>query len=56
MHVLKKESSRFWTATDDCGNTNSVSQVITIQDSEAPILSNVPADVTIECDQPLPTD
>ncbi|MEZ4950502.1 MAG: hypothetical protein R2784_14115 [Saprospiraceae bacterium] len=45
-----------WTATDDCGNASTASQVITIQDSEAPVLANIPVDVTIECDQPLPTD
>ncbi|MEZ4950501.1 MAG: hypothetical protein R2784_14110 [Saprospiraceae bacterium] len=48
--------TRTWTATDACGNASTASQVITIQDSEAPVMANIPFDVTIECDQPLPTD
>ncbi len=35
---------RTWTATDDCGNTNSSSQTISVTDSEAPVLTGVPAD------------
>ncbi|MEZ4950498.1 MAG: hypothetical protein R2784_14095 [Saprospiraceae bacterium] len=30
--------------------------MITLQDSEAPVMANVPQDITMECDQPLPTD
>ncbi|MEZ4960055.1 MAG: T9SS type A sorting domain-containing protein [Saprospiraceae bacterium] len=41
--------TRTWTATDDCGNSVSDSQFITVQDNEAPVLSNVPADVTVDC-------
>ena len=33
---------RIWTATDACGNASSTSQVITVQDSEAPVLVGVP--------------
>ncbi|MEZ4950507.1 MAG: hypothetical protein R2784_14140 [Saprospiraceae bacterium] len=47
---------RTWTATDDCGNSDSVSQTVTMQDSESPVFSNVPADVTISCDDVVPTD
>ncbi len=46
--------TRTWSCTDACGNTTTQSQTITIVDTTDPILSGVPADVTIECDQPIP--
>ena len=46
-----------WTATDDCGNSVTVSQVIHVVDTTAPSLNGVPADVTVECDEiPAPAD
>jgi hypothetical protein len=42
--------TRVWTATDACGNTSSKTQVITVQDTQAPVLSAAPADVTVSCD------
>lgn len=45
---------RTWTATDDCGNTTSDSQIITVRDTEAPILGAIPADLTLECSDPIP--
>ena len=42
--------TRTWTATDNCGNLDEQTQVITVQDVTAPVLAGVPTDVTIECD------
>ena len=43
--------NRLWTATDVCGNEKSVTQNITISDTEAPELSaSYPADATLEAD------
>ncbi|WP_225035761.1 DUF6923 family protein [Winogradskyella sp. SM1960] len=41
--------SRTWSLTDDCDNTTTFVQTITVQDTTAPTFS-VPADITIECD------
>lgn len=39
-----------WTATDDCGNTQTHSQSISTEDTTPPVLSRLPADETAECD------
>lgn len=43
------EITRTWTATDCAGNEVSHQQVITLEDQEAPVISDVPADVTVSC-------
>ncbi|MDX1408967.1 MAG: hypothetical protein R3330_12555, partial [Saprospiraceae bacterium] len=47
---------RTWTATDACGNTSTCQQVISILDIIPPEISAAacPADVTLECDEPIP--
>ena len=41
---------RTWTATDNCGNSSSKIQTITVIDTEAPKLLSVPTNITVECD------
>ena len=42
--------SRIWTATDNCGNSGTATQTITVVDNENPSLFGVPADMTADCD------
>ncbi len=42
---------RTWTATDECGNSRTVTQVLTIVDNTKPVFDMpVPANATVECD------
>ena len=45
---------RTWTATDCTGNSVSATQTLTFVDTTDPVLSGVPADATLECDQDVP--
>ena len=47
---------RTFTATDDCGNSTSATQTITLQDTTAPEFTSVPADYTAECSDELIMD
>ncbi|MEM9920352.1 MAG: Ig-like domain-containing protein, partial [Bacteroidota bacterium] len=42
--------TRRWQAKDVCGNEATHTQTITVRDTEAPTASNVPANLTVECD------
>ena len=44
--------TRTWTATDGCANATSASQLITVADTTAPLLSGQGADETIESPAP----
>jgi len=46
--------TRRWTAADNCGNTVSVSQRITVVDNVKPGFSSFPANSTIACNDPVP--
>ncbi|HFA50155.1 MAG TPA: HYR domain-containing protein, partial [Bacteroidetes bacterium] len=46
--------TRTWVATDAAGNSTTVDQVITINDTEAPVASMDPADVTVNCGDEIP--
>ncbi|MEM1118812.1 MAG: T9SS type A sorting domain-containing protein [Bacteroidota bacterium] len=46
--------TRTWTFTDECGNSSSVSQVITVEDTEAPVFTEVPEDLTVQCREDVP--
>jgi hypothetical protein len=48
---------RTWTSIDSCDNEVSASQVITLSDTKAPVLSGVPESTTAECGEipPPPT-
>ncbi len=45
--------TRTWTATDHCGNASSRSQVITVQDTQAPTIT-CPQTVTVQCASLVP--
>ncbi|RZJ64198.1 MAG: gliding motility-associated C-terminal domain-containing protein [Flavobacterium sp.] len=45
---------RTWTFTDACGNTSSVSQTISVNDTTAPVAPAAPADVTVACGSEVP--
>ncbi len=47
-------TTRIWTFTDACGNSSSVSQTITVNDTVAPTAPAAPADVTVACAGDVP--
>ncbi|WP_165569393.1 PKD domain-containing protein, partial [Flavobacterium suncheonense] len=46
--------TRTWTFVDACGNTSSVSQIITVNDNIAPVVPTPPANVTVSCGSQIP--
>lgn len=47
--------TRRWTATDACGNTRTATQRITVQDTQKPTFTSTPANITIQCSDPVPS-
>ncbi|MEM6965590.1 MAG: SdrD B-like domain-containing protein, partial [Bacteroidota bacterium] len=41
--------TRTWTATDNCGNTISENQIITVSDTQKPVMAGIPSDLTVDC-------
>ncbi len=48
--------TRTWSADDGCGNITTATQVITVVDTEAPVLVGVPAAMQINCEDAIPGD
>ncbi|SEA57200.1 gliding motility-associated C-terminal domain-containing protein, partial [Chitinophaga terrae (ex Kim and Jung 2007)] len=45
---------RTWTAKDACGNTSSITQVVTVKDTTRPVITTAPDDVVIYCQDKVP--
>ncbi len=43
-----------WTATDECGNEDSETRTITVDENDPPSISNLPNDTTVECHDEIP--
>ncbi len=46
--------TRKWTLTDNCNNQNTHTQVITVTDTDAPVLTPKPANIGLSCSDPIP--
>lgn len=46
--------TRTWNYTDACGNPATASQTITIQDTQAPVMSAAPANLSVQCPGDIP--
>jgi hypothetical protein len=51
---VKEVITRTWTATDICGNSSSCAQIITVEDTQPPVIAGCPAGMTLECDHVIP--
>jgi hypothetical protein len=46
--------TRTWTASDECGNSSTASQTITVDHTAVPVITGVPADITVSCTSSVP--
>ena len=44
--------TRTWTATDDCGNTSTAGQTISVTDDTAPVIT-CPSNISVSCNSPV---
>ncbi len=44
-----------WTATDACGNVGKLELIVEFVDDTAPTMLNIPPNVTVYCDEPIPS-
>jgi hypothetical protein len=56
--LCEQTIERRWAAVDNCGNAAYHTQIITVDDNTAPVFSNCPANVTVQCaaDEPAMVD
>jgi hypothetical protein len=47
--------ARTYTVTDVCGNASALTQTITVDDQTAPVITSIPANVTVSCASDVPT-
>jgi len=47
--------TRTWIATDECGNSSVTTQLYNVGDNTPPVMGSIPADITIECDETIPS-
>ena len=52
--INTKTITRTWIAADDCGNSTTAIQIITIKDQDPPVFNPVPANLTLTCASDLP--
>ncbi len=46
---------RTYYAIDECGNQNAAFSTITVEDTTAPVLSSMPGDIELDCEDEIPT-